>query len=434
MIIGDRLVEIALEIIDIAAEEPGFLVVGQLLDGLVQVGQRFFVFALVRPGVPAFAQDFGKIGLDFQRPLEILHRLVRLALAEIDETAHEIDRRFLGREFHGQIHVGQRLGRIFQHRVGVRPIAKAFDVVRIELQRARVIGRRARPIAHMREGRAAAEIGRRIGGIQTQGAIQIGQRGADIAQLDFRVAAVAVGFGVIGRQLDGGVVIGDGLFDLAFLQIGEAAVEIAAIGGRCELDRLVQIGERLVVLALHGVADAAVAIGGGELGIQLQGLVELLDGAVRFAFLEQFHAFFVDLGGGRIVFPAGVGLRLGVDFRFDGRLASVLPSDLASAAFFLGGPIRAEEAARAGVFSSRIGIRLVRSALSPLRSFRPREFDRECSGRSDAAAEADHAKATPNRVQFRSAAAIMLSSCPIFPIIRFYPFSKIADRRKAVYF
>src|SRR5581483_4879090 len=131
-------------------------------------------------------------------------------------------------------------------------------------------------------GDAAIVVGGGISRIEPDRLTVIGNGEIGGAGAAARERAVEVGGGVIGRQPDRLVVIGDGAGGVAFLVIGVAARHEGSRVGWVELDGVVEIRNGAVEVALGQQRAGAISEARGEFGSRPMARAKSCSAPVRF--------------------------------------------------------------------------------------------------------------------------------------------------------
>ena len=98
-----------------------------------------------------------------------------------------------------------------------------------------------------------------------------------------RPGAIVEGERGIGRKLDSPRVVGDGLVEREPFAFGIAAVDVGVCRARIELDGLVQIGNGAIGLAFGEEGAAPIVLGRGR-RIELDGLIVIGNRVIKIAF------------------------------------------------------------------------------------------------------------------------------------------------------
>ena len=155
-------------------------------------------------------------------------------------------------------------------RAGFQPLQTFGRLLerRIDLERLAEVGNRAglvgQPLADQPAGGESA--GR--AGVERNGAVGIGKRLDVFTAEIMRPGAIIVGECCIRRKLDGARIVGHGIAEIEPFALGVAAVDVGVGKPRIELDGLVEVGNGPLRFALCGPGTAPVVEGGGR-GIQL---------------------------------------------------------------------------------------------------------------------------------------------------------------------
>jgi hypothetical protein len=119
--------------------------------------------------------------------------------------------------------------------------------------------------------------------VERDGAVGVGQRCGVVAGEVARPGTIVKGEGGGRRQLGGAGVVGNGAGKVEPLALGVAAVDVGVRRTRIELDGLIEIGDGALVLALGLPGAAAVVVGCGR-RVELDRLVIIGDRAIEVAF------------------------------------------------------------------------------------------------------------------------------------------------------